>query len=835
MDFYTSVSKDKNDIVVRGYKDGKRVRHRIRDYEPTLFVIDSSGKSKWRTYDGKCVAPIKVGNTQELNQWKEKYKEIENFPIYGYERYAQQWITENFPEEIEFDFSLFRTAYMDIEVSSEEGFPSPDTANYPVTAITLWLQGKYYIWATQEWENKKNLNCEFFLIKDEKALLNDFIHRWQQLDIDIITGWNVRFFDLPYLHNRLSRLLGDGINKNWSPWGRAVMRETFAMQGKPQKYLDILGIATLDYIELYKKFTYTNQESYRLDHIANVELGTGKLSFEEYGSLHTLWKHDYQLYLDYNIQDVDLVVQLEGKMKLIETAVTLTMSMKSIPDACFTQVQMWDNKIYDVLWRQQIVVPPRKDSENREQVEGAFVKEVHPGLYNWVMSFDLNSLYPHLIMQYNVSPETYLGVDEIPGVQAFLDRRVTKPVGGFTMTPNGAKFRIDEQGFLPKLMQQFYDDRKIFKKKMLQHEQEMVNTNDPAEKERLGKLVSSLNNLQMARKISLNSAYGALGNIHFRWYNRNLAEAITLAGQLSIKTAEKAVNNWMNTVFKNEKDYVIAADTDSLYLNMEDMVNDRFKDLPFDPEETAVVEFLDKVGDGPLQDVIDKAYKDLAEYVNAFEQKMFMKREGISSKGIWTAKKHYILNVWNNEGVQYDKPKLKMMGIEAVKSSTPSACRSSLKKSFEVIMNKNEDYLQDFVVKFRKAFDELPIEDVCFPRSVKGLSKYRDNRDIYKQGTPIHVRGSLLYNNLLSQHKLSLKYSSIQEGEKIKFVYLKMPNPIRENVIAMVDGLPPEFGLDKYIDRDMMFDKTYKLPLNDIVEKIGWSLEKRNTIEDFFG
>ena len=226
MDFYTSVSKDNQDIVVRGYDNGKRIKKRIRDYNPTLFVIDSTGQSQWRTFDGKCVAPIKVGNTTELNRWKEKYREIENFPIYGYERYAQQWITENFPAEIEFDFQLFRTAFMDIEVSSEEGFPSPDTANYPVTAITIWLQGKYYIWATQEWENKKNLDCEFYLIKDEKVLLDDFIHRWAQLDIDIITDWNVRFFDIPYLYNRIDKLLGGGSNRYWSPWQRSQMRET---------------------------------------------------------------------------------------------------------------------------------------------------------------------------------------------------------------------------------------------------------------------------------------------------------------------------------------------------------------------------------------------------------------------------------------------------------------------------------------------------------------------------------------------------------------------------------------------------------------------------------
>ena len=833
MHFYTSVNKLGNSVVVRGIRDGKRYKQNIKNYEPTMFVVDSTGKSPWRTTDGKCVAPIKVGNTTELHKWREKYKEVDNFPIYGYERYAQQWITENFPEEIDFDFTQFRIGYMDIEVSSEEGFPSPEQASYPVTAITLYVGDKYYIWGSQPWENKDNINAEYRLFEDEKVLLDDFLLTWQKLDLDIITGWNVRFFDLPYLYNRVAKLVGDEANKRWSPWGYVRYATTPGYAGKLREFIDILGIATLDYIELYKKFTYVNQESYRLDFIANAELGTGKLSFEEYGSLHTLWKSDWQKYLDYNIQDVSLVVQLEAKMKLIETAVTLTMSMKSVPDACYTQVQMWDNKIYDYLWRRNIVVPPRKDDGHRDSVEGAYVKEVHPGLYNWVMSFDLNSLYPHLIMQYNVSPETFLGVDSTPGVRRFLNKEVDVPEN-CTMTPNGAKFKIDKQGFLPQLMQQFYDDRKKFKKQMLVHEQELVHETDPAKRFELEKKISSLNNLQMARKISLNSAYGALGNIYFRWYDRNLAEAITLAGQLSIRTAEIAVNKWLNSYFKNNKDYVIAADTDSIYIHLEDMVNDRFKDLPFDPDEKEVVKFLDKLGDGPLQDVIDNCYNDLASYVNAFEQKMFMKREGISSKGIWTAKKHYILNVWNNEGVQYEKPKLKMMGIEAVKSSTPSVCRDKLKKAFDIIMNKDEAFLQDFVKKFKVEYHSLPVEDICFPRGVKGLAKYRDKKSLYKTGTPIHVRGSLLYNNALEKYKVGQKYEKIQEGEKIKFTYLKIPNPTHENVIAMVDGLPKEFGLDQYVDRDMMFHKTYEEPLNDIVEKIGWSLEKKNSLEDFF-
>jgi len=346
--------------------------------------------------------------------------------------------------------------------------------------------------------------------------------------------------------------------------------------------------------------------------------------------------------------------------------------------------------------------------------------------------------------------------------------------------------------------------------------------------------------MQMARKISLNSAYGAIGNEFFRYYDRDIAEAITMSGQLSVRTAENCINKTMQNMLQSESDFVIAADTDSIYVNCGPLVEKTYEDVPFEPDKDnvdnkkAIVAFLDKVGDGPFQQVLDQAYQDLYEYTQAYEQKMFMKREGISDRGVWTAKKRYILNVWNNEGVQYEKPKLKVMGLESVRSSTPEICRDRLKEAYALIMTKTESDLQKFNTEFKKEFNQEPVENIAFPRSVKGLDKYGSRREIYKQGCPIHVRGSLLYNHFLKEKGLDKAYAKIQEGEKIKFVYLVMPNPTHENVIAMVDGLPEGLGLDKYVDRNRMYEKTFYTPLAELVEKIGWNLEETTTLDAFW-
>jgi DNA polymerase elongation subunit (family B) len=434
-------------------------------------------------------------------------------------------------------------------------------------------------------------------------------------------------------------------------------------------------------------------------------------------------------------------------------------------------------------------------------------------------------------MQYNISPETLM---EEKHPTATVDKILNQSISfemykDYAVCANGAMFRKDVRGFLPELMEKMYQDRVIFKKKMIEAKKqyEKKKTKD------LEKEIARCNNIQMAKKISLNSAYGAIGNQYFRYYKLENAEAITLSGQVSIRWIESKMNSYLNKLLKtNDVDYVIASDTDSIYLNMGPVVETVFKGREKTTE--SIVSFLDKVASMELEKYIESSYQELADYVNAYDQKMQMKRENIADRGIWTAKKRYILNVWDSEGVRYEEPKLKMMGIEAVKSSTPAPCRKMIKDALKLMMSGTEDEVIEFIENARKKFRELPPEQISFPRSVSDVNKYKSSATIYAKGTPIHVRGALLFNHYIKQNKLTNKYSPIQNGEKIKFIYLKKPNNIHENIISFIQEFPKELNLDKYIDYELQFEKAFLEPLKIILDSIGWNVEKTANLESFF-
>ena len=664
-------------------------------------------------------------------------------------------------------------------------------------------------------------------------MLNHFIEWWVQHTPDILTGWNVNLYDVPYIARRVCRVLGEKWMKSLSPWNRANEREVY-VQGRKNYAYDISGVNILDYLDLYRKFTYSNQESYRLDHIAFVELGQRKVDHSEYENFKDFYTSDWQKFMEYNIQDVELIDRLEDKMKLLELAITMSYDAKVNFEDVYSQVRMWDTMIYNYLTDRDVVVPPKKGAKKDEKYAGAYVKEPIPGKYDWVVSFDLNSLYPHLIMQYNISPETLVDarhptatVDKILGESLDIN-------GDYCVCANGAQYRKDIHGFLPEMMQKIYDERTIYKKRMLKSKQDLEHAKTPAQTASLQKDISKFNNIQMARKIQLNSAYGAIGNQYFRYYNLANAEAITLSGQVSIRWIERKVNSYLNKLLKTEDhDYVIASDTDSIYICLDLLVRHVFDVQSVSAER--VVDFLDAACKDRIEPFIDRSYKELADYVGAYEQKMFMKRENIANKGIWTAKKRYILNVWDSEGVRYEKPKLKIMGLEAVKSSTPAACRVAIKECMQVIMNKEEEDAQEFISKFRDEFSSLPIEDISFPRGCNGINKWSHPVTLYSKGTPIHVRGALLYNFHNKKNKLTHKYPLIQDGEKIKFVYLKTPNKIGENVISYLNTFPKEFGLDKQVDYDLQFSKSFLDPIKVIMDTIGWQPEKIASLEFLFG
>jgi DNA polymerase elongation subunit (family B) len=831
MRFYTNVQMVGNNFLVRGYEDGQKKIYK-EEYQPTLYV-KSKKESKWKTLEGDNVEPIQPGTIRDCREFYKKYDGVDGFPIYGNERYVYQYISDKYPEEeIKFDISKISLVTMDIEVQAEEGFPDPESCSEEMLTISIQDNATKQIitWGRKPYTpSQKNVTYHYH--EDEVAMLNAFLYWWSNNTPDVITGWNVRLYDIPYLCGRISRIMGEKKMKLLSPWGLVSQDEAY-ISGRKFNVYDIAGLTTLDYLELYKKFTYKAQESYRLDYIAQVELGQKKLDHSEFNTFKDFYRGNWKKFVDYNIIDVELVDRLEDKMKLIELALTMAYTAKVNYVDVMYQVRMWDTIIYNYLKRRNIVIPPKDRSEKDSKFAGAYVKEPKPGKYDWVVSFDLNSLYPHLIMQYNISPETLV---EEKHPSATVDRILEEKLSfemykDYAVCANGAMYRKDVKGFLPELMEKMYAERVIFKKRMLVAKQEYEkNPSKTLEKE-----IARCNNIQMAKKISLNSAYGAIGNQYFRYYKLANAEAITMSGQTSIRWIENHMNGYLNNLLQTEDvDYVIASDTDSIYINFGPLVDKFFSNVNGD--KAKLVTILDKICQDKLEPFIEKSYQELATYVNAYAQKMQMKRENIADRGIWTAKKRYILNVWDSEGVRYEDPKLKIMGIEAVKSSTPAPCRKMIKDALNLMMGGTEDEVIDFIDDARAKFKKMPPEEIAFPRTVSDVNKHKSSATIYGKGTPIHVRGALLYNHYVKEKHLDTKYSLINNGEKIKFLYLKKANPIRENVISFIQDFPVELGVDKYIDYDLQFDKAFLEPVKVILDAIGWNVEKVVNLELFFG
>ena len=829
MKFYTNVQLIGNKFLVRGYDNGEHVQFKD-DYRPTLFV-PTKKQSQYKTLEGETVASIQPGFVRDCREYYKKYEDVEGFKIYGNDRYVSQYISDMYPEdEIKFDISKIRLVTLDIEVKSENGFPDPETADQEILLISLqdYNTKQIITWGVNPFINKQK-NVNYIECETEEKLLRGFIEYWHSNIPDVITGWNIEYYDIPYLSKRLNRVLGEKDMKRLSPWGMNTENEIY-IKGRKHLYYDVAGLTQLDYLSLYKKFTYKAQESYRLDYIAGVELGQKKLDHSEFDTFKDFYTNGWQKFVEYNIIDVELVDRLEDKMKLIELALTMAYDAKVNFADVFFQVRMWDTIIYNYLKKRNIVIPPKDRSEKNDRYAGAYVKEPIPGKYDWVVSFDLNSLYPHLIMQYNISPET-LRETRHPSasVEGFLNKEV-EINGDYAVCANGAQYRKDVRGFLPELMDKMYGDRVVFKKKMLAAKQQYEKKKTKV----LEKEIARCNNIQMAKKISLNSAYGAIGNQYFRYYKLANAEAITLSGQVSIRWIENKMNQKINKILKtNDVDYVIASDTDSIYLHLGPLVEAVYKGR--EKTNEGIVAFLNKVCEMEFEPFIDSSYQELASYLNAYDQKMFMKRENIAERGIWTAKKRYILNVWDSEGVRYDEPKLKMMGIEAVKSSTPAPCRQMIKDGLKIMMSGTEEDVIKFIDNARKKFKSLPPEDIAFPRTVSDVKKYKASSTIYAKGTPIHVRGALLFNHYIKKNNLTNKYSLIQNGEKIKFCYLKKPNVIHENVISFIQDFPRELNLDKYVDYDLQFEKSFLEPLKIILDAIGWNVEKTVNLELFFG
>ena len=838
MDFYTNVCRTRDKILVKGYQGKKQVKMAV-SYRPNHYIPSKKGDTAFKSLDGRSLEAVNLNSMGGARKFRERYSGVEGFEIHGYDKYIYTYIAEKFKGDIEYNPKLIKVASLDIECECEDGFPEPMIAGEKVNATSIKPFGKEtVVFGIGPW-NHDRTDVIYHECTNEANLLMKFIKYWRTESFDIITGWNVNSFDITYLCNRIDRILGEDEHKKLSPWNQSDVREFTAHGYQKQQVYNLYGVNVLDYLELYRKHTFVNQESYRLDHIANVELGKSKLDYSEYGNLHTLYKQDYPKFLEYNVQDAVLVEELEEKLGLIELVQAMSYNAKCNYNDTFGMVKYWETIIYNFLKEQNIQTPPqrlRTGNDKMKPIIGAYVKDPLVGGHDWVVSFDLNSLYPHIIMQYNISPEKM--VKEYKE-DVSIDRLLNKECNlsylkqqNNTVCPNGAKFKRDRQGFLPELMEKFYDERKQWKRKMIEYQIERESCKDRKRLRELDTLIKRANNNQMVRKIALNSAYGALANQYFAFFSIDLAEAITTSGQLIIKWSERTINDFMNkTLGTEDEDFVIAMDTDSVYITMDKLVQ---KVLPEETDKGKIIDFLNK-SEGMFEKVLADGFDELSEYTNAFQNKMEMGREVIADRGIWTAKKRYILNVHDNEGVRLAEPKLKMMGIETAKSSTPQWVRTKLTEALKVVMSGTEQDLWDFVENARKEFRNLPPEQVAFPRGCKGLVQYACPTNIYSKGTPIHVRGSLLYNHHLKKKNIDRRYEMIKNGEKIAFSYLTTPNPINENVISFMNVLPREFDLHRFIDYDMQFDKAFVDPLKVVISLIGWNVEPVASLDSFFG
>ena len=835
--FYTNVYSRGNKIYLRGYSSDNRRVHEIIDYKPYLFTSNRSGKNtKYRTLDGHPVDRMDFDSIYDAKDFIKRYSDVSNVNIYGLTNFRYLFIYDKYGHNLEYDPTWVNIISLDLETDSSGGFPNIETADKEITAITLSRKGEKMVLGYHDYKPKSD-NIHYIKCKDEWHLLTNFLKIWQsgRYSPDVLTGWNIEFFDLPYLVNRITNILGTHEAKKLSPWG-ILDERTVEIHGKEQQTFVPAGINILDYLVLYKKFKFEQQENYRLDTITEVEeLPVQKLDYKSLGytSLDDLYKRNYELFLDYNIRDVEVIDLLEEKLKFIEQVMAFAYDAKVNYNDVMATVLPWDIIIHNYLMDRAIVIPKERGRVEDRQIPGGFVKEVRPGMYDWCVSYDLTSLYPSLIMGWNISPEVKAGMDpHFPVLQSILDQYAVIEDRGYSYAANGVKFKKDKQGFLAALMEKMFNDRVVYKKKMLEAKQELESLINPTPEQtrKVNNSIAKYHNLQLAKKIQLNSGFGALANAAFRWYDPDLAEAITLTGQLTIQWVARDINIYMNKLLSTDGvDYVVASDTDSVYVDFNGLIK-----LSGLTDRDKIVETLDKFSKTKFQQVLDKSFDSLCKFMHSYDNKLYMKREIIANKAIWKARKMYIMNALDIEGVRFAEPQLKVMGIEAVRSSTPKACRKNIKQALKIIMNEDEETVQAFIAEFKKEFMKMDFVDVAFPRGVKGMAKYADKYSIYTKGTPIHVKGSLLYNNMLRKLDLESKYEAIGDGDKIKFCYLTVPNSLGEHVIAVPDLLPEEFNLHRYVDYETQFQKTFLDPIKSLLEAIGWSHEKVNNLEDFF-
>jgi len=841
-------------FLVRGYDDkGKPFKKREKPLV-SVFMKDSDiPPSEFTDMFGDELSEITFSSVWEAKKF---IKEAEQ-PLYYNHRFPYELINRMFPGKVEVDISKLKICNIDIECESENGFPIPEEAAEVVNAITFAVNDTYHVFGLTETFDTSAIiltngeDIKYHSSVTEEELLKNFVTVWQDNYPDIVTGWNCEFFDFPYLANRINNILGEDWLFKLSPWKKVEIQMKKNDFGQEVQSVSISGIAILDYIALYKKFRLKRRDSYRLSNIAEVEgIEQQKMTYDEHKTLKDLYRNDYQKYLRYNMQDVRTVKYLDKKLNYILLSVTLAYQAKVNFDDVLSQVRMWECIIMNELYDMKMIPEIKPRGIKTDKLVGAYVKDAEPGSDHWLVSLDLNSLYPSLIRMLNVSPDTILqsspkGTVDKDKLNSIIDEFINnrKPIhdGIHIQAFNKSKFRKDKQGIIPYLVTKMYQDRKKYKNLMLKKKKELQDAEKVGDSVLIANLtneVAKFSTMQESLKVCLNSVYGATGNQYFMFFDARSAEAVTTTGQAAIKWISVRLNEYMNKLLKTaDIDYVKYIDTDSVTLKMYPLVKHVYGDNV--PEDANVIaDFLLKVFDTKILPFIDKMYDEFKQHINADENHLSLKIDTITRKALYLTKKRYIYEVIDAEGIRHDPPEMKIMGLQAIKSSTPAASRVKLKEGIMKIFHGTESECRKFSTEFKKEHDSLPVEDIAAPSGISNITKYEDRTTVYRKGTPAHVKAALVYNKAIDDLGLGSKYRKIMGGDKIKYVLLRMPNPLHQEAIAFVDYMPTEimeaYNLNKYIDRKELFEKNFLSPYNDMVEGAGFKTGTRGSLAILF-
>lgn len=846
--YYSSFFQKWNRIYIRQINpDGTRTNFNV-EYKPKLYLKSENPNCDFKTLYGEDLFEIEF---QSIESAKE-YAKASQDKMFGYPRFEYACVDDQYPYDIEYKYEDLRVVFVDIEVESDTHYSTIKNPDQPVTLIQLLFNDVYYVFGTEFYESFDN-NVKFIRCKDEIDLLKKFVQVFRKFDPDIISGWNSQGYDIPMLHERMNLLgLGDTFKK-LSPFNYIDTTEVLVF-GKMQLRVDIKGIQHLDMIELIKKFDRKKYENYKLDTVSKAVLKKGKTSYD--GKLSDLYVTDYKRFIEYGLTDVQLVKEIEDAKNLIRMVVMVGYMNKANYIDAMSQVRSWDNQIMIYLKHQDKMQVPyliaKEDDDfieaGDEKFEGAYVFHPKTGRWEWVITDDVQSMHPSIIMAFNISPETYLG-NSNKNVEFFLKdcTQYTRELidTNATSLANGAMFDNTYEGFLPKIVRRVFNMRNEAKgeyKKYKKLVESLENSGDDSlENKQLIKNynteVIKYDTLQFALKTSIAAVFGFLGNKYSRFYQLDMAEGITLTSQVMLKSGASEIERVVKELTNTTEPVMLYGDTDSLVYSVNSIVG---KFIPKGTPKEKIVEFLDRFHKSkiaiPLQDKIT----EIQYRMNAKEHSIRFVRDVISDVSILVAKKKYIMSVMDVEGVRYTKPYLKLMGIESVKTSTPQFCRDKIETAIETILYKTNDDLISYLNKTKSEFMKLPVEDISSPRGINDIEKYTTDSVVvdsfgddeaeesitYKTRTPMHVKASIFHNKLLMEYDLTKWYQPIENGDKIKFTYLKSPNPIGNNAIAFDGKLPEEFKLHKYVDYEMQYEKTFLNAIKGITTVIGWTTEE---------